>query len=185
MLPGDNFCSSVAMAWRRSVSLTRSSPAPVMIVSPSANSAATASTGISSISRGIISAPKETPCRGAASTRRSATHSPPLSRSFCTEICAPISLSTSSIPVRVGLIPTLFRRRRLPAMIVPATRKYAAELMSPGTVISLGAWKLSSSTGKTVTLVPLRSRWTPKPVSICSVWSREMYGSVTVVGASA
>ena len=57
--------SSLTVAMR-SLSLTRSSAASRISVTPSANAAATASTGISSITRGISAPSTVVPCSGAA-----------------------------------------------------------------------------------------------------------------------
>ena len=177
--PGARRLSSVVTAARRSVSLTRSSAAPEITVSPSAKRAATARIGISSMRRGMISPPNDAPRRDADRTRMSAS----ASRSLQIMIFAPMSDNTSRIPVRVGLTPTSCRRMSLPSIRDAATSQYAAELMSPGTQISSGA--NSSSAGSIVTFVPSRSILAPKALSIRSVWSRESAGSVRQVALSA
>ena len=163
--------------------MTRSSSAPSIRVRPRANNAATAKIGISSIKRGIISELTEIPFRDADRTRRSATGSSPLRRSAKTSMSAPISRSTSNRPVRVGFIPTLVNNTSLSGMIVAATSKNAAELKSPGTSTTAGACRLL--TGFTVTARPSRNTGAPNWPNIRSVWSRDRYGSVIVVGEAA
>ena len=80
-----------AIAVSRSLSLTRSSASPRMTVRPRAQAAATARIGYSSIIRGARSGGMSAPVRVPARTRRSATGSPPSSRSFTRAISAPIS----------------------------------------------------------------------------------------------
>ena len=82
-----------AVASSRSDSLTRNSFKPRMRVTPSANDAATARIGYSSIIDGARSAGTSTPLSADARTRRSATSSPPSSRVATASILAPISRS--------------------------------------------------------------------------------------------
>ena len=74
--------NSLTIATIRSLSLTRNSSASSMIVVPSAQLAAIANTGISSISRGITAPPIRQAFKAAERTRKSATGSPVTSRWF-------------------------------------------------------------------------------------------------------
>ena len=158
-------------------SLTLSSCASRITVSPSANAAATAITGSSSIRRGMIAPPISTPCSLLYLTVRSHIGSAS-SRKFDSVMSAPMSRRTSRTPVRVGLTPTFLIVSSLPGMIAPATRKNAADEISPGTAIST-AWR--SSGGSSVMVLPLVSISTPSARNMRSVWSREGAGSITVV----
>ena len=99
----------------RSLSFTRSSAASRNSVTPSANAAATASTGISSITHGISAPSTVVPCSGARVTRSSPTGSPSRSpvvddldrrahahaarrRTRCAPGCSATSSTTSSEP---------------------------------------------------------------------------------------
>ena len=156
-----------------------------MRLTPSAQQAATASTGISSTSLGIKSPPISKGLSGPWVTRRSPTGSPATSRLPRISMRAPICSSTSRIPVRLGLRPTFSTVRSAPGVIAPATSQKAAELISPGTTTD---WPFSWAPGRTTTSVPpgpptLRSA--PKARSMRSLWSRDWAGSITVVGPSA
>ena len=72
-------------------------------------------------------------------------------------------------PVRVQLTPTSLSSRREPGTSTPAATMKAAELASPGTLISSSA---SSSALTTVTRGPLRRIVAPARSSMRSVWSR-------------
>ena len=86
------------------------------------------------------------------------------------------------MPVRVGLTPTFRIVSSEPSTIAPATRKNAAEEISPGTRISTA---YRSSGGSSVIVLPCVSTSTPKARNMRSVWSREGAGSITVVCPSA
>ena len=165
---------SVTVVSIRSVSFTRSSAASRITVSPVAKQAATARMGTSSSMRGIMSPPISTPCRSVEVTRISATGSPPsiLSSTSFSPSPAPISSSTSIIPVLLGLRPTPRTRMRAFGWHRPATIQNAAELMSPGTVmstaLSFDEWITRSR--------PFSSMLPPIAVTIRSVWSRESAG---------
>ena len=153
-----------------------------MRLTPSAQQAATASTGISSTSRGISSPPIAKACRGPWHTRRSPTGSPATSRGLSTSIRAPIWASTSRMPVRLGLRPTFSTVSSAPGVMAPATSQKAAELMSPGTTT---CWPRRQAPGTTVTSVwpgPPTVSSAPKARSMRSLWSRLWAGSITVVG---
>src|SRR5215472_10758268 len=77
-----HFAKPAAIPASRSLSLTRSSARPRITVRPLAQAAATASIGYSSIIRGARSAGISAPFNGPARARKSATGSPPSSRSF-------------------------------------------------------------------------------------------------------
>src|SRR3989442_6284690 len=131
--------NSVAMVAIRSLSFTRSSSAPLTMVSPWAQAAATQRIGNSSIVLGIRSGPIVNPCRGAERTRRSATGSPACTRGFRSSMRAPISCRTSRTPFRVGLTPTPVIVTSDSETSEAATRKKAAAERSPATVMSLAA----------------------------------------------
>lgn len=124
-----------AMTWIRSDSLTRSSSAPRRTVRPSAQAAATKSTGNSSMASGTRSSGMSMPLSRAERTRMSATGSPPTSRWFSRLRSPPIRRRISMTPTRVGLMPTCCRTSSEPSAILAATRKKAAEEMSAGTSI--------------------------------------------------
>ncbi|MNN40191.1 hypothetical protein D3C81_1542530 [compost metagenome] len=128
-----------AMTWIRSDSLTRNSSAPVSTVRPSAQAAATNSTGNSSMANGTNSSGISIPLSLAARTRRSATGSPPTSRWFSKVMSAPIRRRMSITPVRVGLMPTCSSTKSEPSAIDAATRKNADDEMSPGTSMWVAA----------------------------------------------
>ncbi|MNE58337.1 hypothetical protein D3C80_1533590 [compost metagenome] len=123
------------MTWMRSDSLTRSSSAPRSTVRPSAQAAATNSTGNSSMASGTRCWGISIPLSLAPRTRRSATGSPPTSRWFSRVMSPPIRRRMSMTPVRVGLMPTCSSSSSEPSAIDAATRKKAAEEMSAGTSI--------------------------------------------------
>ncbi len=74
--------SPAAIAATRSLSLTRNSPTPFMMVVPLAAAAAMLRIGYSSIMEGARSAGTSTPFKGPERTAISATGSPPTSRTF-------------------------------------------------------------------------------------------------------
>ncbi len=116
----------------RSLSLTRSSSAPHSTVRPVAQAAATNKTGNSSIASGTRSSGISIPTKAEDLTRRSATGSPPTSRSLSTSMSAPMSVKIVITPDRVGFIPTCSSVRSEPGAIEAATRKNAADEMSAG-----------------------------------------------------
>ena len=124
------------MAWMRSDSFTRSSPAPVTRVRPSAQAAATANTGNSSIMSATSASGRSMPCSGACRTSMSATGPQTPSRRPVSRMSAPIMRSASSSPVRRGSTPTERSRSDDPGTRVAATMKNAAEEKSPGTSMS-------------------------------------------------
>ena len=119
----------------RSVSLTFSSAASLMTVVPSATAAMTAMTGISSMSVGMMSPSIVVPWSLLVRTRISAIFSPPSVLSFNKVISPPMSSHTFRIPARVGLMPVFSIRISESGTMSPAAIKYAAEEISPGTVI--------------------------------------------------
>ena len=96
---------------------------------------------------------------------------------------APISRSTSSRPVRVGLTPTPVRVSSASGCTVAATIQGAAAEMSPGMVTSSAS--RSPSEGVSVTAAPSCATFAPMAESMRSLWSRVCAGSTTVVGPSA
>ena len=150
----------------RSDSFTFNSAASLITVSPSANAANSAITGISSINVGMTSPPITVPFNLLVFTTISAVGSPPLSITFSNVTSAPISLHTRRIPSLVGLIPTFFKRIHEFGVISPATIKKVAEEISPGTTISVA---IISSGGVIVAVVSCDSTFTPKERSINSV----------------
>ena len=123
----------------RSLSFTRSSPASRNSVTPSANAAATASTGISSITHGISAPSTVVACNGAARTRSSPTGSP--SRSPVVDHldrrahAHAARRRTRSAP---GCSATSSTTRSDPGVMVAATTQNAADDGSPGTSKSNG-----------------------------------------------
>ena len=172
-----------ATAASRSLSLTRSSSSPCMTVSPSANAAATASTGYSSIMLGARSDGTIMPVSSECRTRRSATSSPPADRRSMSSIEPPISCNVVMRPVRVGFMSTFWMVTSDPGTRRAATRGKAADDGSPGTAMvwpfrtprpSMWMWRAPSPSVSTMTEAP-------KPASMRSVWSRVITGSITVV----
>ena len=102
-------------------------------------------------------------------------------------ISAPICSQIVRIPARVGLIPTFLIRSSDSGTNSPAAIKYAAEEMSPGTMIFC---PYNSSQGKTEAVACpsfslLAETRAPKQFNINSVWLRDNTGSVTEVTSSA
>ena len=93
-----------------------------------------------------------------------------------------MALMTSSIPSLVGLIPTFLMVMHELGVISPATRKYVADDMSPGTRIFCPK---SFEAGFTVAVVPSVLISPPNDLSMSSVWFLDTYGSVTLVSPSA
>ena len=113
IMPSSVSVTSAPMAFKLSTmmamrldSLTFSSAASFMTVSPWAVQAMAAIMGSSSIRVGITSPSTTVPLRGEWRTRRSAVGSAPLWFSFNSVRSAPMSRQTFRIPARVGLIPT-------------------------------------------------------------------------------
>ena len=119
----------------RSLSLTRSSPAPRITVVPRAKLATSTISGSSSISDGTSSGSTSVATSSACRTSMSATGSPPAQRRPNSPTRAPIRSSTASMPVRVGLMPTPWMVRLEPASTQPAAMNGAADEKSPGTSI--------------------------------------------------
>src|SRR5262245_31935081 len=173
--PSGASCSSAA---RRSLSFTRSSPAPLIRVSPSASAAAIARRGSSSIAAGTSSTAMLVPCRRDARTTRSPRGSPASSRRPSMRTSAPMRRRMWSAPVRVGLSPTPRSRTSEPGTRSAATTRNAADDGSPGTGISAprSRWPPRSAT-----LPSVRSTCTPRYPRRRSVWSRLGSGSRTIV----
>ena len=112
----------------------------------------------------------------------SATGSKPKSLLLNSSISAPMFFNTSMMPVLVGLIPTSLITTSEPSTIDAATRKNAAEDMSPGTTIS-PAFNLCPPFMLTVKSFSFISAL--KALNILSVWSRDFIGSVMLVSPSA
>ena len=179
-----------ASAARRSDSLTRSSAAPVMRVSPPALAASAARAGISSIIPVTSSPPTSTPRSPlpGAPTRRSPAGSPPALPRTAASTSTPIRASTGSRPVRVGFSPT---PRMASGVVPPAsaaqTRRNAAAEKSPGTSSSSGASRAGGASSRTVHAPPRHASRTVAPIasSMRSLWSRERRGSRTSTGTPA
>ena len=116
----------------RSLSLTRNSSAPRSTVTPSAQAAAMRMAGSSSIARGTSSTGMSIPLSGAERILRSATGSPPTSRSLLDSMSAPMAFRILITPSRVGLMPTCSSTRSDPSAIDAPTIKKAAEDISAG-----------------------------------------------------
>ena len=162
----------------RSLSLTRSSPAPRITVVPRAKLATSTISGSSSISDGTSSGSTSVATSSACRTSMSATGSPPAQRRPNSPTRAPIRSSTASMPVRVGLMPTPWMVRLEPASTQPAAMNGAADEKSPGTSIPSRSRRV---TGEIETRPGRRSTGTPARRSIRSVWSRVGIGSSIVV----
>ena len=155
--------SPSATAASRSDSLTRSSFNPRIRVVPSANAAATARIGYSSIIDGARSAGTSTPLSADALTRKSAISSPTSLRRLSVSMSAPISRSVVIRPVRSGLVITSVSMISEPGTISAATIGNAADDGSAGTTTGAGASSGSplsvilrpcAPSGSTVTLAP-------------------------------
>ena len=164
----------------RLLSLTASSAASWITVSPSANAAAIASTGSSSM---IDSSPAmSVPCSGAAVMWMSPTGSP---------ISSPVTVDVDrrahlaqDVDVRdAGRVQAhaLERRGREPGTMHAATTKNAADDGSPGTSISNGRGSPARDPHGPVVGPVQRRR--PSAPSIRSVWSRLGAGSTISVVA--
>ena len=119
----------------RSDSFTRSSAASRISVVPRAVAASTTSAGTSSMSRGMSGPAIVVAARGAWPTVSAAIGSPAASPGPCGVVAseARMAASTSSRPVRVGFTPTRRTVTRASGTMRPATRRKAADEMSPGT----------------------------------------------------
>ena len=137
------------------------------MVFPEAWVAKRAMIGSSSIKRGIRSPEISVPWRSEVSTTRVAA----LASGSTSKIWSlPLIFSiTSSMPVRVSLIPTFSSRILLFGIIKPATNQKAALEISPGTVTSQ-AWKRWGPL-KRISL-PSTRIWPPNCWIISSVWFR-------------
>ena len=118
-----------------------------MIVVPSANEAATASTRYSSIIEGARSGGTSTPRSFDARTRNCAIGSPASPRTSLSSIEAPISRSVVNRPVRSGLVMTSENTTSEPSTISAATIGNAADDGSAGTTTSApcsSGWPVSA-----------------------------------------
>src|SRR2546422_465344 len=174
--------SSRARAAIRSDSFTLSSAASPIVVTPRAHAAATASTGISSMSRGMSAPPIEVAVSSDADARRSAagSASSPVGAGSIRRR-ALIASRTSRTPVRVGFTPTRWIVTPGSPIIVAATSRKAADEMSPGTETVVPR----RSPGVSVTDRSPVTSCAPNCRSIRSEWSRDGAGSVTDTGPSA
>ena len=125
----------------RSDSLTLNSLAPVKIVSPSAQLAATNITGNSSIAKGTKCSGISIPLSFDEQILMSAISSPASNRSLISSILAPINRRISITPVLVGLTFTANKVISASFAILAATMKKAEDDMSLGTSI-LQAFRL-------------------------------------------
>ena len=124
-----------ARAAMRSLSLTRSSPAPVIVKDPCAQAAATARAGTSSMSEGTRAGSTVVPC----SLDEDATIEPIGSGSLASRRVStwpPMARSTSTKAVRVGESRTPSRRTSESGRTRAATTRKAALEASPGTTTS-------------------------------------------------
>ena len=167
----------------RSLSFALSSLASWMTVSPSACVAANATSGISSIALGIKSPPITVPWSLPDLATKSATGSPPTTRSDFNSIFPPMSFKMSIIPVRDGLTPTPFSVISAASCNIPAATQGAAvgtvtstALSSPVLFSSRTPWPRSSS--KYSKLAPIADNRR-------SEWSLEGLGSITVTDTPA
>ena len=123
----------------RSLSLTRNSLTPRITVSPSAKAATTDRIGYSSIIDAARCGGTSIPFMfGEYLARKSATGSPPSTRSFSYSKSAPISRSVVNNPARVGLRPMLGTKTSDPSVISAAQTGNAAEDGSRGTIMVCG-----------------------------------------------
>src|SRR6266545_1635386 len=125
--------SELATVSIRSVSFSRSSRAPRTRLSPRAPAAARAKRGSSSMRRGTSSGSMSVAVSSDDSTSMSPTGSRPRRRRLKTAMRAPMRVSTSRSPVRVGLMPTPWTVSCEPGSSVAATISGAAAEKSPGT----------------------------------------------------
>ena len=86
------------------------------------------------------------------------------------------------IPALVGFVFTFLINKSAFGQINPATIKYAADEISPGTFIF---WPISLEEPSIEAVRPLVLIFAPNPESISSVWLREITGSDTDVTPSA
>src|SRR3989339_1869926 len=118
------------MAFIRSVSLTRNSPAPLIMVVPLACVAIRARMGISSIREGIILPEIVTPLNEENLTLTLPMGSLPwIQDAGCRihDTADPIFFNTVSNPIRYGLRPTFLMIISEPGTNNPAAMKYAAD----------------------------------------------------------
>ena len=118
-----------------------------MMVVPSANDAATASTRYSSIIEGARSGGTTTPRSFEARTRKVAIGSPASPRTSLSSIEAPISRKVVNRPVRSGLVMTSEKTMSEPSTISAATIGNAADDGSAGTTTSApcsSGWPVSA-----------------------------------------
>ena len=176
MRPSSSSSASTPQALRpstisvmRSLSFTRNSAAPVMRVSPSANAAATARIGNSSIIAGARLAGGETPLNSLARTTRLAIGSPIGSRLSSNESFAPISSSVSYKPSRSGLISTSSITTSDLPQIKAAAAGNAAEEGSAGTYTGAAFNLLARTRGCRAPSISTWSMFAPNTPSIRSV----------------
>ena len=166
----------------RSLSFTRSSPASRISVTPSANAAATASTGISSCTSGISS-----PAMVVAVQRR--RRHVQITDRFTELLARDVDVDGGAHPAqhvderdpRRVAAPRLRSRGRNPGVIVAPTTQKAADDGSPGTSSSKG----DGAPAVTRTVQPSTVTGAPSARSIRSVWSRLGAGSAISVVPSA
>src|SRR5947199_2147058 len=172
-----NSCSIVLT---RSLSFTRSPATPWISVTPSANAAATASTGISSIipSSGRIVVATS----GEDSTSKRPTGSPSRSPVGSASTLAPLARSAPTKPKTRGLRPTSSITIDEPGVMHAATANSAADDGSPGTSRSKGA---GAPVSIRVVRSSTRATGARSASSMRSVWSRLGAGSSTSVTPSA
>src|SRR6266540_1100676 len=141
----------------RSVSFSRSSRAPRTRLSPRAPAAARAKRGSSSMRRGTSLGSISVAVSSDDSTSMSPTGSRPRRRRLKTAMRAPMRVSTSRSPVRVGLMPTPWTVSCEPGSSVDATISGAAEEKSPGTSTRSSSSRSALATGSSY-LTPCRRR---------------------------
>ena len=166
--------NSEAIVASRSLSLTRSSPTPQKRVSPSAQAAATASTGTSSTRPGTSWVGTTVPVSAEPRTVRSPV-------SAACPMSAPIRASTSTKPVRPGPAYTFSTTTSDPATTAAATAQKAACEGSPATRWPNGTGR----PGCTVTRPGPTDTSMPEAAISSSVWALVGLDSTTVVGPSA
>ena len=172
--------NSFATASIRLVSLTFNSSASRMIVVPVAWVANKAIIGNSSIKRGIIAPPISVAVNWLVFTSKSPEWLASSSFKIVTE--PPMFLITSKIPVRVWFKPTFFRSISLSGTTKPATKKKAAEEISPGTTTF---WPVNCCGPVNIIFLPSTSSVPPNCRIISSVWSRVFSFSTTTEVPSA
>ena len=150
--------------------------------------------GNSSMLRTTRSPPISIPWSGAAVSVTSPVGSPNVSLAFEMSMDAPISERMSRIPVRVGFMPTFATVMRDPGTIAAATKRNAAEEISPGSTPFSGLNVLKGSKapndfkdlkGWTRVVRPSSSICAPIARNMRVVWSRTGPGTRNVLTLSA